>query len=468
MILGFGNNVTSRLASDITSSQTTITIDSGSGTIFSRLLNPSINNPDVKHTLIAKITISDIEQTIWEVCHLTAVNGDTLTVVRGQEGTSQRGWNANSLIGNFATKGSEGNFVQIEQLQGGDFTYTTAKGTANDLIVNLPSTYTIDNWDLKSPIVISPINNNTGNVKIQLFLNGFSIGDFPVYKANKNQLIKNDIVAGVPFIVVLDKTKTFFNIINAGSIYDTLQLAQQPGSSTTIPLSQNAVKEYYALKNSKEKFLSGSIYITDLTDSALRLYSTSRDQYWALLFRQSSDQLRIYNDKRDISIIFPQKSGTLALTSDINIPVGSPIPWPQATPPAGYLVCNGQTFNKTNCPQLATVYPSGKLPDLQGQFIRGLDLGGNVDRGRTVLSAQGDAIRNIKGRIGYARRGGSEPPVIDGEGVFRRDSNYNGNIGYGQGDNWASVMSFDASRSVPTANENRPVNVAFLYIVRAA
>lgn len=194
MILGFGNNVTSRLASDITSSQTTITIDSGSGTIFSRLLNPSISNPDVKHKVIAKITISDIEQTIWEVCHLTEVNGDTLTVIRGQEGTSQRGWNASSLIGNFATKGSEGNFVQIEHLQGGDFTYTTAKGTANDLVVNLPSTYTIDNWDLKSPIVISPINNNTGNVKIQLLLNGFLIGDFPVYKANKNQLIKNDIV----------------------------------------------------------------------------------------------------------------------------------------------------------------------------------------------------------------------------------------------------------------------------------
>ncbi|MFS1582945.1 MAG: hypothetical protein ACL7AY_09090 [Candidatus Arsenophonus phytopathogenicus] len=42
---------------------------------------------------------------------------------------------------------------------------------------------------------------------------------------------------------------------------------------------------------------------------------------------------------------------------------------------------------------------------MHGEFIRGLDLEGHVDPSRTVLSNQGDAIRNITGRIGYVRRG---------------------------------------------------------------
>ncbi|MCV5396528.1 phage tail protein, partial [Escherichia coli] len=35
-------------------------------------------------------------------------------------------------------------------------------------------------------------------------------------------------------------------------------------------------------------------------------------------------------------------------------------------------------------------------------------------------------------------------------------------------DNWGSVVSFDASRVVPTAPENRPRSIAFNFIVRAA
>lgn len=44
-------------------------------------------------------------------------------------------------------------------------------------------------------------------------------------------------------------------------------------------------------------------------------------------------------------------------------------------------------------------YPSGILPDLRGEFIRGWDDGLGVDAGREILSIQGDAIRNISGGI---------------------------------------------------------------------
>ncbi|NKI73010.1 phage tail protein [Dickeya sp. CFBP 2040] len=72
--------------------------------------------------------------------------------------------------------------------------------------------------------------------------------------------------------------------------------------------------------------------------------------------------------------------------------VGIPQPWPQATAPAGWLKCNGQSFDKTVYPRLAQVYPSGVLPDLRGEFIRGWDDGRAVDAGRGLLSPQSPSL----------------------------------------------------------------------------
>ncbi|WP_368919917.1 phage tail protein [Providencia vermicola] len=150
-------------------------------------------------------------------------------------------------------------------------------------------------------------------------------------------------------------------------------------------------------------------------------------------------------------------SGADALS---DYPVGSPIPWPQATAPSGFLVCNGQSFNKTTYPLLASAYPSGVLPDLRAEFIRGLDAGRNIDSARAVLSAQGDAIRDITGKI--------QGINMTGDGAFgNRELIFRGASPHGGGKDQYG-MTFKASNVVPTASENRPRNVAFLYIVRAA
>lgn len=147
-------------------------------------------------------------------------------------------------------------------------------------------------------------------------------------------------------------------------------------------------------------------------------------------------------------------------------PVGSPIPWPQSTAPTGYLICNGQSFNKTNYPLLALAYPSGNLPDLRGEFIRGLSTGRDVDAGRSVLSAQGDAIRNITGE--FSNNGNARDSAADSNptGAFKiTKRNITSNL---ERNSDGIRYALDASLVVPTANENRPRNIAFLYIVRAA
>ncbi|ECH4667691.1 shufflon system plasmid conjugative transfer pilus tip adhesin PilV [Salmonella enterica] len=111
-------------------------------------------------------------------------------------------------------------------------------------------------------------------------------------------------------------------------------------------------------------------------------------------------------------------------------PTGSPIPWPTATPPSGYLLCNGQSFNTAAHPKLASVYPSGTLPDLRGVFIRGLDNGRGYDSGRTILSYQADS-----------------------PGVYIQGHNLQGHH---------SGMEHDQ-----VGGESHPKNVAFNYIVKA-
>ncbi|WP_096943616.1 phage tail protein, partial [Escherichia coli] len=87
----------------------------------------------------------------------------------------------------------------------------------------------------------------------------------------------------------------------------------------------------------------------------------------------------------------------LGLGEGSALPVGVPVPWPSPTPPTGWLKCNGAAFSAEEYPELAKAYPTNKLPDLRGEFIRGWDDGRGVDAGRQLLSSQGDAIRNIEG-----------------------------------------------------------------------
>lgn len=145
--------------------------------------------------------------------------------------------------------------------------------------------------------------------------------------------------------------------------------------------------------------------------------------------------------------------------------VGELIFWPQSTPPVGYLVCNGQSFNKTTYPLLAKAYPTGVLPDLRGEFIRGLDAGRNIDSGRSVLSAQSDAIQNIKGAMTISAE---KTPASSASGALSVSETTGMVVTSAFVSRTTQVFDFDASREVRTANENRPRNIAFLYIVRAA
>ncbi|ENA6620343.1 tail fiber protein, partial [Escherichia coli] len=160
------------------------------------------------------------------------------------------------------------------------------------------------------------------------------------------------------------------------------------------------------------------------------------------------------------------------------LPVGVPVPWPSATPPAGWLKCNGAAFSSEMYPWLAKAYPTNKLPDLRGEFIRGWDDGRGIDSGRFLLNAQPHSVMDHthymelwtgEGLAANSTRAGTNPGILatygDG-GIVKTDES---------GVKVPSSLRAIGTRGVyrlganggNTGTENRPRNIAFNYIVRA-
>ncbi|EIG5701466.1 tail fiber protein [Escherichia coli] len=151
----------------------------------------------------------------------------------------------------------------------------------------------------------------------------------------------------------------------------------------------------------------------------------------------------------------------LGLGEGSALPVGVPVPWPSATPPTGWLKCNGAAFSAEEYPELAKVYPTNKLPDLRGEFIRGWDDGRGVDSRRAVLSTQEPTVGTfyVELAIISGTLSGSGAKFTDSVGIGSTSSNITVSNGNDQ-----SVSGTVAVNPVDT----RPRNIAFNYIVRAA
>ncbi|MEG0232621.1 MAG: phage tail protein [Hafnia sp.] len=168
--------------------------------------------------------------------------------------------------------------------------------------------------------------------------------------------------------------------------------------------------------------------------------------------------LMISNNLKEIadagSVAISNTLTNLGLGDGSALPVGVPVPYPLATPPTGWLKCNGAVFTASQYPKLALAYPAFKLPDLRGEFIRGWDDGRGVDSGRALLSAQDDMFRSH-----------SHQPT----GVCVSFSNTPGTENHGVSSSYAQLNTRQvANTSQAGGVETRPRNIAFNFIVRAA
>ncbi|MDC3484402.1 phage tail protein [Escherichia coli] len=205
----------------------------------------------------------------------------------------------------------------------------------------------------------------------------------------------------------------------------------------------------------------------------------------ALSGKQPLDETLTHLSGKDVAGLLAY----LGLGEGSALPVGVPVPWPSATPPTGWLKCNGAAFSAEEYPELAKAYPTNKLPDLRGEFIRGWDDGRGVDAGRALLSLQDDSFEAHRHEsFFYAGISRNETPLknlpssdemltlssttnalspdsIDATNSLIGNDDYNCLI-EGKKNNKRTATGL--STSIVGAAETRPRNISFNYIVRAA
>jgi hypothetical protein len=173
---------------------------------------------------------------------------------------------------------------------------------------------------------------------------------------------------------------------------------------------------------------------------------------------------------------------TAASTNAVSIPAGIPagavMAFAQTTAPSGWLICNGTAISRTSYAALfaaiGTTYGAGdgsstfNLPELRGEFIRGLDNGRGIDSSRANGSFQDHGIPALKGMF-YDVHGGSRMSV---SAVSGYTNPFVGN----SASSWRTLINnvygnyfyieLDSTRIIPDATHVRPRNVAMTYMIK--
>lgn len=292
-------------------------------------------------------------------------------------------------------------------------------------------------------------------------LGDMGIGEYAIYKSvlyvldHRNQITNDDTIVKaivqnnlVP-LVVGDVVKTIFDN-NTQNMLNLREGIEQRVINSINDLS--ALKDMLAAQaggalDAKIKELNSKI------DNAVNKSNTALTDLLSAVEQAKTSAIQAIEDKTRV-------------IEEYKVPIGTIIAMSSDYIPAGYLLCNGSAVNRQTYSllfaKIGTTYGEGdgtntfNLPDLRGKFVRGL--GGNSD---LLGKTQGDAIRNIQGEVDICH---GDNNVTNG--VFRD----NGRKSRGRdGNEWYShSVIFDASTVVPTANENRPLNMAMNYLIKAS
>lgn len=185
------------------------------------------------------------------------------------------------------------------------------------------------------------------------------------------------------------------------------------------------------------------------------------------------------SDPTDVS----KKAASTEFVQNV-VPPGVVFPYAGPIPPSGWLLADGSEVSRTTYARLfaaiGTTYGAGNgattfnLPDLRGEFIRGLDNARGVDAGRGLGSAQLDALQNIAGSAGFRPADGSAAGAGTGSNMSGPFS-YSTKAGAGGASpvqlggtgKAADVLFFNASNVARTSTETRPRNIAMNFIIKA-
>jgi hypothetical protein len=153
------NNAITTLASDIGPSSTTVQVATGAGALF----------PAPGAGQEFALTVTDAATgLINEIMYVTAVSGDTFTVVRGQEGTTALSWHVGDKAANLWTAGQMQSLPQLADVQQQAGNYAVDTGSANAMTATLNPAITAYSQITGTAIRIKKAADNTSGVTLNL------------------------------------------------------------------------------------------------------------------------------------------------------------------------------------------------------------------------------------------------------------------------------------------------------------
>lgn len=191
--------------------------------------------------------------------------------------------------------------------------------------------------------------------------------------------LRSELLANQNITVSAKPARVWLDVCWTGTL--TSEWAVQSKITVAASLAdyeQNGVQHYVFAVAS----IDASGNITDL-----RPKGSLSDQQASSDFLRKDANLADINDKAKARKNLELGELAVLSISDV-VPVGVPLPWPTDIPPARHAIMQGQAFDTVACPQLAIAYPSGVLPDMRRQTIKG------KPDGRAVLSYEDDGNKS--------------------------------------------------------------------------
>jgi len=194
MTILWSNNASTTVSGSITTASTTVNLAAGTGTSFP---NPTGGNYYVA-TFYDQAT-----KTQNEIVHVTAMAGDVATIVRAQEGTTAKAWNAGDIFANLVTAGTLNAFVQA------------GTGPANTSIVYVgtdtsatPGTIIATTNPVPASLAIGMLFNikvaNTTPGTTMMQLNG--LAGIETVRTDGSHMVGGNLVAGEEYMFVYNGT----------------------------------------------------------------------------------------------------------------------------------------------------------------------------------------------------------------------------------------------------------------------
>ena len=290
------------------------------------------------------------------------------------------------------------------------------------------------------------------------------IKTFDTLKAQIEEVLRNGTIN--------DSAEALFSTFSSKKIMDLLNEAKGVVDEKFSTIHKNGITPW----NSTLEYPAGAISVLNGKLYQAKSQNTNKNpsenkEIWHVVANKEWCEKTFLNKNEKIDSYSKTESDEkFALKTELTdgLPIGAYLSYPsQKTIPAGFLIADGRSLKKEEYTELFDVigYTYGgsgqnfSLPNFaDGKFMRGI--GGNA---AALGTAQQDAIRNITAKM--TNNIGETGSLLSG--AFKQTSYINRTAANSSPYLGVGTLEFDASLIVPTANENRPLNMAVVVIIKA-